>query len=139
MFFAAFFGALFYARQLALPWLAGDGAKQMTNALLWPHFEGGWPSTAGDARPRADGSFETIPALGVPLVNTLILLSSGVTVTIAHHALRANQRLRLTLFLAATFVLDSVSSTCRRPSITTPGPSSACSSALGSTARPSSC
>jgi cytochrome c oxidase subunit III len=106
MFFAAFFGALFYARQLALPWLAGEGSKQMTNALLWPHFEGGWPSNGpATLGPRADGSFETIPALGVPLVNTLILLSSGVTVTIAHHALRANQRLRLTLFLAATFVL----------------------------------
>jgi cytochrome c oxidase subunit 3 len=106
MFFAAFFGALFYARQLALPWLAGEGAKPMTNALLWPHFEGGWPSNGPAALgPRADGSFETIPALGLPLVNTLILLSSGVTVTIAHQALRANRRGLLTLFLAATFLL----------------------------------
>jgi cytochrome c oxidase subunit III len=109
MFFAAFFGALFYARQLALPWLSGEGAKHMTNLLLWKGFEGGWPTNGPAALgPRADGSFETIPALGVPLVNTAILLSSGVTITIAHHALRAGKRGLLKLFLAATFVLGFV-------------------------------
>ena len=77
MFFAAFFGALFYARQIALPWLSGEGAKHMTNLLLWKGFEGGWPTNGPAALgPRGDGSFETIPALGVPLVNTAILLSS---------------------------------------------------------------
>ncbi len=106
MFFAAFFGALFYARQLALPWLAGEGAKEMTNVLLWKGFEGGWPSNGPAALgPRANGSFEIIHATGVPLLNTAILLSSGVTITIAHHALRAQQRGLLKLFLAATFLL----------------------------------
>ena len=109
MFFAAFFGALFYARQLALPWLSGEGAKHLTNLLLWKGFEGGWPTNGPLALgPRADGSFETIPALGVPLVNTAILLSSGVTITIAHHALRAGKRGLLKLFLAATFLLGFV-------------------------------
>jgi len=109
MFFAAFFGALFYARELALPWLSGEGAKQMTNLLLWKGFEGGWPTNGPAALgPRGDGSFETIPALGVPLVNTAILLSSGVTITIAHHALRAGKRGLLKLFLGATFVLGFV-------------------------------
>ena len=56
MFFAAFFGALFYARQLALPWLSGEGAKQMTNLLLWKGFEGGWPSNG----PAAGGSSITV-------------------------------------------------------------------------------
>ena len=109
MFFAAFFGALFYARNLALPWLAGEGSKEMTHLLLWKGFEGGWP-TNGPALlgPRSNGSFETIPATGVPLINTAILLSSGVTITIAHHALRAGQRGLLKLFLAATFVLGFV-------------------------------
>jgi cytochrome c oxidase subunit 3 len=109
MFFAAFFGALFYARQFALPWLAGDGAKGTTGALLWPSFEGGWPSNGPDAlSPREDGSFEIIPALGLPAINTLILLASGVTITIAHHALRAGKRGVLKLFLALTFILGFI-------------------------------
>ena len=109
MFFAAFFGALFYARQLALPRLAGQTSNFVTHALLWGNYEGGWPTNGPAALgPRANGSFETIPALGVPAVNTLILLTSGMTVTIAHHALRAGQRGILKLFLALTFLLGFV-------------------------------
>ena len=36
MFFAAFFGALFYARSLSVPWLGGQGVKYFTNLVLWP-------------------------------------------------------------------------------------------------------
>jgi cytochrome c oxidase subunit III len=106
MFFAAFFGALFYARQLALPWLSGEGAKHLTSEILWNNFEAHWPSN-GPAHlgPRSDGTFSAVEALGVPALNTAILLTSGVTVTIAHHALRANKRTLLTVFLALTFVL----------------------------------
>jgi len=106
MFFAAFFGALFYARQLALPWLSGVGAKHMTSELLWHGFEAHWPSNGPAALgPRANGTFETIAATGVPALNTAILLSSGVTITIAHHALRARNRAMLKVFLALTFLL----------------------------------
>ena len=76
MFFAAFFGALFYARQFALPWLGGE--------------------------------FKTIPAWGLPLLNTLILLTSGVTITIAHHALKAGHRKPLLIWLGATVVLGCI-------------------------------
>ncbi|HXB00077.1 MAG TPA: cytochrome c oxidase subunit 3 [Steroidobacteraceae bacterium] len=105
MFFAAFFGALFYARNLAVPWLAGEGVK-IFNKMLWPDFDGVWPSN-GPAiiGPRANGSFETVPALGLPALNTAILLASSVTVTIAHEALISGKRLRLKIFLAATFLL----------------------------------
>ena len=102
MFFAAFFGALFYARQLSVPWLGGEGSRFLTNLFLWPGFEAGWPTNGpGDV----GGSFETIPAFGLPALNTAILLTSGVTITIAHHALKAGHRGMLKVFLALTFIL----------------------------------
>jgi cytochrome c oxidase subunit 3 len=106
MFFAAFFGALFYARSLAVPWLSGDGVKIFTKMLLWNDYHGTWPTNGPAALgPRANGTFETVPALGLPAVNTAILLSSSVTVTIAHHALITGHRTRLKIFLALTFLL----------------------------------
>jgi cytochrome c oxidase subunit 3 len=102
MFFAAFFGALFYARMYSVPWLGGEGDGAMTNAYLWGGYDAAWP-TNGPA--NIGGRFETIPAWGVPLLNTLILLTSGITVTIAHHALRAGQRGRLLVFLGLTVLL----------------------------------
>ncbi len=102
MFFAAFFGALFYARQLAIPWLGGEGAKFMTNLLLWPDFEAMWPSN-GPA--HAGGEFETMAATGLPAINTAILLTSSVTVTIAHHALKNGNRLILNLGVLVTVIL----------------------------------
>jgi cytochrome c oxidase subunit 3 len=106
MFFGAFFGALFYARELAVPWLSGHGTKIFNGLLLWKDFSGSWP-TNGPASlgPRADGSFEVVSPLGLPAINTAILLSSSVTVTIAHHALIEGHRARLKVFLALTFLL----------------------------------
>ena len=102
MFFAAFFGALFYTRQFALPWLGGEGDGALTNAMIWPNFTESWPS-AGPA--KLGGDFQTIPAWGLPLWNTLILLTSGVTVTLAHHALKASQRKSLLVWLGLTVLL----------------------------------
>ena len=102
MFFAAFFGALFYARLLAVPWLGGEGDGVMTNALLWDGYSAAWP-TAGPG--QVGGQFQTIPAWGLPLLNTLILLTSGVTLTIAHHALKANARRQVLLWLGLTVLL----------------------------------
>jgi cytochrome c oxidase subunit 3 len=106
MFFAAFFGALFYARNLSVPWLSGDGVKVFSKLLLWNNYDGVWPTNGPAALgPRANGTFETVPALELPLVNTAILLTSSVTVTIAHHALITGHRTRLKIFLALTFLL----------------------------------
>jgi len=105
MFFAAFFGALFYARQFSVPWLGGEGVKIFTNLLLWRDFETAWP-TNGPA--NVGGEFEVIPAFGLPAINTALLLTSGVTITIAHHALRDGNRKILNIFLALTFILGFV-------------------------------
>ena len=96
MFFGAFFGALFYARALSVPDLGGAHSK-----ILWPEYDAAWP-TAG---PHFPIDFETIPAFGVPAVNTLILLTSGITVTWAHWALKLGNRTQLNLGLALTIAL----------------------------------
>ena len=105
MFFCAFFGALFYARTFSVPWLGGEGDGALTNFFLWKDFAAAWP-TNGPA--QIGGLFQTMPAWGVPLLNTLILLTSGVTITIAHHALRAGNRRQLLIWLGATVVLGAL-------------------------------
>jgi cytochrome c oxidase subunit 3 len=105
MFFAAFFGALFYARMFAVPWLGGAGTGAMTNELLYPGFEAAWP-TNGPA--DLGGDFGTVPAFSVPLLNTLILLASGWTITMAHWALKKMQRRALVGWMLATVVLGVI-------------------------------
>ena len=102
MFFAAFFGALFYARNMSVPWLGGSSNNFFTNLLLWEGFEASWPTNGPG---EVGGEFQVMGPFGLPLINTAILLTSSVTVTIAHHALIANKRAILTTFLALTFIL----------------------------------
>ena len=106
LFFGAFFGALFYARIYSVPWLSGEGAGgMMTGPVLWPGYEGAWPTNGpGDI----GGLFETIPAFGIPFINTIILVSSGGTVTLAHWALKKNERAKLCWWLFVTVVLGLV-------------------------------
>jgi len=105
MFFSAFFGAMFYARGISIPWLGGASNNFFTNALLWPSFTAAWPTNGpGDI----GGAFEAMGAWGVPALNTAILLTSGVTLTIAHHAIQQGQRRTLNIFLAATFLLGFI-------------------------------
>ena len=77
----------------------------MTNSLLWPEFSAAWPSS-GPA--GVGGHFQTIPAWGLPLLNTLILLTSGSTVTAAHHALKGGHRKALLVWLGLTVLLGCV-------------------------------
>ena len=99
MFFAAFFGALFYARVYSVPWL-GD----IDNKLLWPDFAAAWP-TAGPYRPP---EFDAMHAWGIPAINTMLLLSSGVTVTWAHWALKKGDRGNLIFGLFLTILLGTI-------------------------------
>jgi cytochrome c oxidase subunit 3 len=105
MFFCAFFGALFYARNMSIPWLGGESNNFFTNLLLWEGYEGGWP-TNGPA--EVGGDYEAMSPFGLPLINTAILLTSSVTITIAHHALISGHRKMLSTFLACTFLLGFV-------------------------------
>jgi cytochrome c oxidase subunit 3 len=101
MFFAAFFGALFYVRVISVPELGNMTAAHGTS--LWPDFTGSWP-TSGPKGPQ----FTPMGAWGIPAVNTALLLSSGATVTWAHWALLRNNRTQLNLGLAATVLLGSI-------------------------------
>ncbi len=119
MFFAAFFGALFYVRMLAVPWLGGEGDKAMTNQLLWQGFEAQWPvmetpdQVAGGSKfvgPHENMGFPGWDKLfgWLPLWNTIILLTSSWTVHIAHHALKHGNRSRFNLFLGITVALGVI-------------------------------
>jgi len=99
MFFAAFFGALFWARVYSVP----DLATIESNALLWPGFDAHWPS----AGPAFLEKFQTMGAWGLPALNTALLLTSGVTVTFAHWALIRNDRPKLLVWLGLTVLLGA--------------------------------
>ena len=101
MFFAAFFGALFYARNITLPWLGDLDHK----AVLWPDFAANWPNV-GPA--NVIEKFTTMGPWPIPTINTSLLLTSGITLTIAHHALLANQRGKLIFNLFLTVLLGAV-------------------------------
>jgi len=105
MFFSAFFGALFYARNMSVPWLGGSSNNFFTNLFIWQGFESSWPTNGPG---KVGGEYEVMAPFGLPLINTALLLTSSVTVTIAHHALLAGKRSILTVFLAATFLLGFV-------------------------------
>jgi len=105
MFFAAFFGALFYARNMSVPWLGGDSNNFFTNLVLWPGYESTWPTNGPG---NVGGDYQVMGPFGLPLINTAILLTSSVTVTIAHHALITGNRNVLKIFLATTFLLGFI-------------------------------
>ena len=100
MFFAAFFGALFYARAITLPWLA-----DLDHKILWPDFVGQWASVGPAGTIEA---FNTMGPFWIPTINTALLLTSGVTLTIAHHALRAGHRTQTAIWLFATILLGAI-------------------------------
>ena len=108
MFFAAFFGALYWARVHSVPTLGN-----LDHNVLWPDFKAIWPSAGGGATASPAGTVEPFATMGpwpIPTINTAILLTSGLTLTIAHHALIAGHRAKtigwmwLTVLLGITFV-----------------------------------
>jgi cytochrome c oxidase subunit 3 len=103
MFFGAFFSALWWVRAHSIPQLGS-----LENALLWPDFKAIWPTLAAGATGSPAGivePFQTMTPFWLPTINTALLLSSGVTLTIAHHMLRAGQRGKTIAFMWLTVAL----------------------------------
>jgi cytochrome c oxidase subunit III len=103
MFFGAFFTALWWMRSHSVPALGS-----LDNALLWPDFKAVWPSMAPGATASPAGivePFQTMTPFWLPTINTALLLTSGVTLTIAHHALRAGHRAQTILWMWITVLL----------------------------------
>jgi len=105
MFFACFFGTLFWLRRMSVP----DLGSLEHQGLLWPGFTGHWPS----AGPGFAEQFSPMGAWGLPALNTVLLLSSGVTITFAHWNLIANNRGKLLLWQGLTIVLGVAFLVCQ--------------------------
>jgi cytochrome c oxidase subunit III len=103
-FFGGFFGALFYTRLWSVPELGGL-VHPITHYISWPDFKAAWPVLVNPDNTKFVGAHEAMGAWGLAAINTLILLTSGVTITWAHHALKHNNRKHLVIGMALTILL----------------------------------
>ena len=106
--FATFFAVLFYVRLVVVPWLSGGyeaSASLSTHDLLWPDFSSVWPLLVLPDPKQFTGPELAMVAWGIPAINTLILLLSGVTITIAHVFLVKKNKFSALTFLWMTIVL----------------------------------
>jgi cytochrome c oxidase subunit 3 len=106
MFFAAFFGALFYVRTLAVPWLGGEGERGISQ-MLWPGFVAEWPLMNPPSE-SIQGPQALVDPWHIPLLNTVLLITSSFTITLAHHALLRDARTAVARWLLATILLGVV-------------------------------
>jgi cytochrome c oxidase subunit 3 len=103
-FFSAFFGALFYIRFWSVPILGGE-VHPITHITLWPEFKATWPLLINPNNFSFAGAKEAMGAWGLAAINTLLLLTSGITITWAHWALKAVKRRQLIFSMICTIVL----------------------------------
>lgn len=103
-FFGAFFGALFFTRFWTIPLLGGE-IHPITHYTLWSDFTASWPLLTNPDNQTFVGAKEAMGAWGLAAVNTLILLTSGVTITWAHWALKLNKRSQLLVAMVFTIAL----------------------------------
>jgi len=104
MFFAAFFGALFYIRFYVVDWIGGVGDRG-PSGMLWPEYTPEWPMLNTPDPSRFPGAKEVMSPWGLPLINTILLVTSSFTVTFAHHGIKEGNRKKLTNWLGLTVVL----------------------------------
>jgi len=103
-FFLSFFGALWYLRNVATDWLTGTGYLAGTHELLYSQFFAEWPKTG----PGVKEQYTPMRAWGVPAFNTIVLLTSGATITWAHWGLKAENHKLLVRGLIATISLGLI-------------------------------
>lgn len=106
-FFGAFFGALFFSRYWTIPLLGGE-IHPITHYTLWDNFTATWPLLNNPDNLTFDGAEKGMGAWGLAAINTLILLTSGVTITWAHWALKLNKREQLVTAMAFTIALGTL-------------------------------
>jgi cytochrome c oxidase subunit 3 len=105
MFFGAFFGALFYTRVISVPLLGGIDANFLSHLIVWPNFQATWPLLKNPDPNNYVGPESVMGAWGIPAINTIILLTSGVTITIAHWAILKSRRAIMLVSQFATIAL----------------------------------
>ena len=105
MFFVALFGTLLYVRVFAVPWLSGEGHGAMTHQFLWPEFSGDWPLMVNPDNELYVGATAIVDPFHLPLLNTILLVTSSITLTMAHNALKANNRNQTKVWLILTLIL----------------------------------
>ena len=107
MFFAAFFGALFYIRVWVVGWLDGEGGRGPSD-MLWPDYAAEWPLLNTPDMERFPGAQDVIHWWPLPFINTVLLLSSSVTITFSHHGLNEGNRSKFINWLGATIALGLI-------------------------------
>ena len=70
--------------------------------MLWPDFQFAWPLLHTPDPALYPPPKGTISPWGLPLLNTVLLVSSSITLTIAHHALNKGHRGALKFWLGLT-------------------------------------
>lgn len=111
-FFGAFFGALFFMRFWTIPLLAGD-IHPITHFVSWPDFKNVWPMLINPDNVKYAGAHEAMGAWGLAAINTALLLTSGITITWAHHALKHSNRTQLVLGMLCTVLLGILFLCCQ--------------------------
>lgn len=111
-FFGGFFGALFFSRIWTVP-LLGGAYHPITHYISWPDFKAVWPLLVNPDNTKFVGAHEAMGAWGLAAINTLILLTSGVTITWAHHALKHNKRKQLIIGMSLTILLGIIFLLCQ--------------------------
>ena len=116
--FAVFFLALFYTRNFAIPELGGSAGElarkilfykgDATHHYLWPNFKSTWPLLVNPNPEVVPGPKGVISTWGIPALNTILLLSSAITLTWGHWGFKKGDMKRVVIGLILTIILGVI-------------------------------